>query len=135
MATHNAKDRKVIVNGIPVTGFADGDDAISFVYDSDLVADTVGVTGEGAFSESNDRRGTLKLKLLATSMFNDVLSGLANGNIEFAAAMVDARGTSVGAGAACRVQKLPDQNVGSAVGVREWNIRCLEWVAHVGGTI
>ena len=133
MPTYNPKDILVAVNGVPVTGYADGTDVIGVDYEADLIADAVGVTGEGAFVEMNDRRATITLKLLATSLMNDILSGLVAGNIEFAAAMTDERGTTVGLGAACRIQKLPTVNFGNEVGVREWNIRCLEWIEHVGG--
>jgi hypothetical protein len=133
MATYNPSDILVTVNGVPVTGYSDGTDVIGVDYESDFVGDAVGVTGEGAFVEMNDHRATITLKLLATSLMNDVLSGLVAANTEFAMSMTDERGTTIAAGAACRIQKLPVVAFGNEVGEREWNIRCLEWIEHVGG--
>lgn len=131
--TYNPKDILVSVNGVPVTGYADGTDVISIDYETDFVGDMVGVTGEGAFVEHNDRRATITLKLMATSPMNDVLSALVAGNVEFAVSMTDNRGTSVAAGASCRVTKLPQVQYGNEIGVREWPIRSLEFVENVGG--
>lgn len=135
MATYNPKDIQVSVDGVPVTGYSDGTDVIQVVYDNDFVGDQVGVTGEGAFVEHNDRRATITLKLLATSLMNDVMSALVAGNVEFAISGVDTRGTTVFAGAACRVRKLPDVAFGNEIGEREWNIRCLELIENVGGNV
>ncbi len=133
MPTYNPKDIKVTLNGVPVTGFSEGSDVIQVAYDTDFVEDKVGVTGEGAFVEHNDKRATITLKLLATSLMNDVMSGLVSANTEFSASIEDARGNTIGAGAACRVQKLPDVSFGNEIGEREWNIRSLEWIEMVGG--
>jgi len=134
MSTYNPKDVKVTINGIPVTGFSEGTDVIAVVYDTDFVEDKVGVTGEGAFVEHNDKRAGINLKLLATSLFNDVLSGLAAANTEFAMSIEDTGGTTLAAGSACRIQKLPDIAFGNEIGERDWPIRSLEWIEHVGGT-
>jgi hypothetical protein len=135
MPTYNPKDIVVTVNGIPVTGFADGTDVILVEYDTDFVSDAVGVTGESAFIENNDRRANVTLKLMATSSFNDVLSALSAGNVEFAMSLTDARGTTIGASPACRVKKLPTVQFGNEIGTREWEIRALDMVLNVGGNI
>ena len=134
MATFNPKDFLVTINALPVTGYDDGTDVIKTTYDSDFVNSKVGVTGEAAFVEMNDRRGTLTLKLLATSTQNDVFSTLAALGIEFAVGINDSRGTTVMGGAAARFGKLPDLSVGNEVGGREWPIKILEMIEHIGGS-
>lgn len=133
MATYNPKDINFAVSGIPVTGYADGTDVIMVDCDTDSVGDAVGVTGEAAFVEHNDGRGTVTFKLLATALMNDIFSGLHAAKTEFALSGTDARGTTIVAGAACRIKKLPAQAFGNEIGNRVWEIRVLELVEHVGG--
>lgn len=135
MPTYNPKDINVVVDGATVTGYADGANVIIVEYDNDFVGDVVGVTGETAFVEHNDRRANITLKLLATSVWNDILSALVAAGTEFALGMNDNRGTTVGAAAKCRIKKLPQVQFGNEIGTREWEIRALDYVENVGGSI
>jgi len=131
--TYNPKDVKVTINGVPVTGFTDATDAIQVAREADSVDKKIGITGEGAFVEMNDKSAIVTIKLLATSLMNDVLSALENGNVEFAASIEDVRGTTIGLGASCRVQKPADIAFGNEIGDREWSLVSLEWIGNVGG--
>lgn len=134
MPTYNPKDISVAVNLIPVTGYADGTDVIMVEYENDFVGDAVGVTGEAAFIEHNDRRATITLKLLATALSNDAFALLLSGNTEFAVTLTDARGNTIMESVACRIMGQPTVQYGNEIGTREWKIRALELISHVGGS-
>lgn len=134
MSTYNPRDVKVIINGIPASGYAKGDDVISIEYDEDFVGSESGVTGEAAFLEMNDRRATVKLKLMQTAAFNDALSAIVNLGTEFAMTVVDSGGRTIQAAAACRILRIPNVVYGGAIGTREWTIKALEMVSFVGGS-
>ena len=59
-------------------GLADGDDAISVEQDSDTMTKTVGIRGDGVFSRSVDKSGTVKLKYLQNSTSGKFLSAKLN---------------------------------------------------------
>lgn len=133
MTTYNPKNFQVSVNALPVTGYDDGTDVIKTEYLTDFVDSKVGVTGEAAFVESNDRRGMLTLKLLATATQNDVFSALAASGVEFAVGITDSGGTTTMVGAAARFAKIPNMDKGNEIGGHEWVIKILEMIMHLGG--
>jgi hypothetical protein len=74
--TYNPKLINVVVNGILVTGFADGD-FVTVETDADLYTATVGATGEVVRTRNLNRMATVTVVLLADSPTNDLLSALA----------------------------------------------------------
>lgn len=69
-------DTVVVVNGIEITGWADGDDVISAERLTDSISHKIGASGEMLVSVSADRSGSIKFKLQQTSSSNKYLNQL-----------------------------------------------------------
>lgn len=65
-----------ILNGVPLGGFATGDDAVTIERNEDSFSHEVGVTGEMTVSRSANRSGKVTLKLAANSASNTYLGAL-----------------------------------------------------------
>lgn len=76
MGSYSPNDVSVIVNGVPITGFADG----SFVqasFDTEAATMTEGADGFAAVAmKKGNRKMTVALSLMQTSMANNVLQAL-----------------------------------------------------------
>jgi hypothetical protein len=66
----------MLVNGVEITGWADGDDVINISRRTDSASDKVGADGRMMVSISADRSGEFSFKLQMTSSSNKFLSGL-----------------------------------------------------------
>lgn len=65
----------MIFNGVPIQGFAPGEDVVRFAYQKpERTTAIVGADGSSALSISPNKAGTLSIKLLATSQSNSILS-------------------------------------------------------------
>lgn len=64
------------VNGVPLVGFAAGDDAVTMERNEDSFSHEVGVTGEMSVSRSANRTGKFTFKLAANSASNTYLGSL-----------------------------------------------------------
>ena len=65
-----------ILNGVPLGGFAAGDDAVMIERNEDSLSHEVGVTGEMSVSRSANRTGKITFKFAANSASNTYLGGL-----------------------------------------------------------
>ncbi len=135
--THDIRRWTLIVAGIPVTGFGEGD-AFDLAFDSDDWDLTVGADGEGARSYLANRAGTLTITLMATSLSNDAMNAArqldaATGQAQFPVLIKNFSGTEKWAAARAWVQGPAGVSVGGTVGTREWVIRSDEWVGANGG--
>lgn len=70
---YSAEQVKVLVNGVPLEGFANGDDVIAIEYNTDLIEMDIGADGHGIRSVSSDNSAMITLKLLYTSPSTDYL--------------------------------------------------------------
>ncbi len=70
---YSAEQVKVLVNGVPIEGFANGDDVIAIEYNTDLIETDTGADGHSIRSVSADNSGMITLKLLYTSPSTDYL--------------------------------------------------------------
>jgi Protein of unknown function (DUF3277) len=68
----------LLINGVEISGFSDGDDAISMKRLSDLASHKIGSDGRMMVSLSSDRSGEITIKLQQTSGSNKYLNALAN---------------------------------------------------------
>jgi hypothetical protein len=66
----------VIVNGVEITGWAEGDDVIDIKRRTDSASDKVGAGGNMMVSISTDKSGEITFKLQQTSSSNKYLNGL-----------------------------------------------------------
>jgi len=68
----------LLVNGVEISGFGEGDDAITMERNNDSASHKVGADGEMTVSISADRTGRLAFNLMQTSDSNTYLSALIN---------------------------------------------------------
>ena len=66
----------LIVNGVEITGFDEGDDVIQLARLGDSASHTIGADGEMTVSLSADRSGEVIFRVMQTSDSNSYLSGL-----------------------------------------------------------
>lgn len=76
MRRYSFLDTIVIVNGVELTGWADGDDVIDIDRRQPSMSDKVGADGEMMVSVNADKSGSLKFKLQQTSPSNEFLTAL-----------------------------------------------------------
>lgn len=112
---------------------------ISFAFDEDGFDDEVGADGEGTRSTNNNEAGTFKLKLKASSAFNDVLTGFfladkaAPGAGILPGMLKDGSGRTLLLAEKAWIKKLPDIDKGKKNEDVEWMIRSLSVTAFIGG--
>lgn len=76
MKRYSFGDTVMLINGVEITGWADGDDAIVVERRNDSITDKIGADGGMMVSVSNDKSGMAKFKLQQTSDSNAYLLGL-----------------------------------------------------------
>lgn len=69
LKTYNLMHCIVLVGGLPVSGFSDGD-AVTVEFESDIWSEVVGADGEVTRSATNDRRASITFHLKDTSSLN-----------------------------------------------------------------
>lgn len=74
LGTYSAKKVVCLVDGVPITGLADGDDAITVERSADAFSLLIGADGEQAALFNPDRSGVATIKLLQTSRSNFALT-------------------------------------------------------------
>lgn len=129
MRAYSFKNTVLLVSGVAITGFSDGDDVIKISRRNDGVTDKVGADGKMMMSLSSDRSGSIIFKLQQTSSSNRYLSGLAakqdGGTDTFQAVAVKFQDTyrnDVADGTVGYIKKHADLTRGAAAGDQEWEI-------------
>lgn len=113
--TYDFKKVTVIVDGVIITGFMDGD-SIAAEKNEDDVNTHVGAGGDVTFSESNNNTGTITLTLKSTSSSLPFLKQLRDSKRIFPTQIVDANDQTYRVGGnECRVVRTPGRNWGSEV--------------------
>lgn len=122
IASYDFKRVSVIVDGVIITGFMDGE-SIQTEQNEDDVTPHVGAGGDVTFSETNDETGTITLSLKSTSSSNPFLKSLRNSKETFPISIVDSNDNNFRAGGnECRIVKPPERAWGSEVTGLEWQI-------------
>lgn len=120
---YDPKEVRVIVNGLDITGFADGESISVEPVTKELFKHSAGLVGDVAFAKVHDDRHTVTLTLKASSPSNAVLDALAKTPTSFATAI---RNTSVGkylgGGSGCRIIERPTDKFGAEERKIEWKI-------------
>lgn len=137
--TYDPKKVLVIIGGVPMSGFSDGD-FIKAVRDEDAFMKKVGVDGETSRAKNNNRSGSLTLTLMQTSLSNDVLSGFAAADELASAGVVpvlikDLSGTTTFFSSDAWIKKMPEGGFGKEVGTREWVLDTTAIDAFIGGNL
>ena len=129
----------LIVNGIEISGFDEGDDVIALERINDSAAHKIGADGEMSVSISADRSGTVTFRLMQTADSNSYLSGLvtAQENGVFVPIFVqfkDTVGGDLGSGTQGYITKPAGMNRGVGVNSQEWVIVAERLdLLHLGG--
>ena len=74
ISTYSALNGNLNWLGVNFTGYADGDDAIVVERNTPNMTQTVGMQGDGVYTQSSDKSGTIKVKLLPNSSMNSFLT-------------------------------------------------------------
>lgn len=78
----------LIINGVELTGWAEGDDVIQINRRTDAITDKVGAGGDMMVSVSADKSGEFTFRLQQTSPSNKYLAGICELNEGGASTMV-----------------------------------------------
>ena len=128
----------LLVNGVEIDGYDEGDDVIQLARLGDSASHTIGADGEMSVSISADRSGTMTFRLMQTSTSNGYLSGLiaAQENGAFVpifAQFKDTKGGDLGSGTQGYINKPADMTRGTTAGNQEWVITVERLdMGHVG---
>lgn len=129
----------LLVNGVEITGFDEGDDVIQLDRINDSAAHTIGTDGEMTVSISADRSGTVTFRLMQTSDSNAYLSGLINAqeNGAFVPIFVqfkDTKGNDLGSGTQGYINRPAGMTRGTNAQPQEWVITVERLdMLHAGG--
>lgn len=138
LSTYDFKQVAVILGGRIISGFAEGDDAVTVETDNDEFSLTVGADGEATRSKSNNRSATITLRLLKTSQSNDILNAfmqsdrLSNSGLQ-PFVCKDNNGREIHACESAWIQKAPTASHGANSGIMEWVLRTENMLSTFGG--
>lgn len=133
------KQVTVIVGGRIISGYADGDDAVVVERDEVAWQKKSGADGEVTRSKTNDRSGRLRIKLMASSESNDILSGFAQtgenapGSDLIPWMVKDGSGRAIYSAEQAWIEKRPTRSFGQQVGSMEWVLPTDNLFAFDGG--
>ena len=127
MKDYSFLDTILLVNGVEMEGYDEGDDVIQMARRNDSATDSVGADGEMTVAISADRSGTVVFRLSQSSSGNAYLSGLtaAQENGSFVPVFVqfkDTRGGDLGSGTQGYINRPADMTNGAGINSREWTI-------------
>ena len=118
----------LLVNGVEISGFDEGDDTILLERLNDSATDKAGTDGEMTVSLSADRRGTVTFRLMQTSLSNSYMGGLVAGmeNGAFVPVFIqfkDTKGVELGSGTQGYITKPAPMTRGHQANGQEWAVR------------
>lgn len=129
MRAYSWQNVHVLVEGVEITGWADGDDALTLGRREDLASDKVGVDGGMVVSLSANRSGRMVMKLFQTSASNKYLNSLANLQqggpntfVPLALAFQDSYRQDAITGLVGYFKSLPEVKRGATANVQEWEV-------------
>jgi hypothetical protein len=138
MGTYDPALVSVIINGVPMFAFADGQ-KVTAEYTNDFWSL---VSGTDAFTtriRNNDYTGKVTLTLSQGSPCNDLLSGFmlidmsTPGGLPFPILIKDLLGTSLVKASSCMIAKPPVLTYSKELENREWTVLCADLDIIVGG--
>lgn len=129
----------LLVNGVSIEGYDEGDDVITLERLGDSAAHKIGTDGEMTVSLSADRSGSVRFRLMQTSDDNSFLSGLINAqeNGAFVPVFVqfrDTKGGDLGSGTQGYIPRPAAMSRGTNANAQEWEIIVERLdLLHLGG--
>jgi hypothetical protein len=131
MQTYSMVNMVVTINGVQITGFADGDDVIQVKRRVDAASDKMGAGGDMAVSISTDKSAEITLRLLQTADSNSYLQTLTNSQeflgADFVPVQIDVRDLrrlDEAHSTSGYMKKPAEWQRGAAVNTQEWVIVC-----------
>jgi hypothetical protein len=123
--------------GIPLTSIADGT-YLTVERMSEQFTSVAGAGGEVARIRNRDKRGSMKLSLLASSVENDILSAIATKDESDASGVgvfnvTDGNGTTVVHASNAWIKKRPSTEFAKEMPMRDWEFECEDLELFVGG--
>jgi len=120
------------LDGLPVVGLYDGDDAIKVEARGPEGDWMIGADGSALFSQTADNSAAITLKLQHTSATNRQLlekqalqrSGVL---VPFGFSVIDTNGGEGSNSGACMIFQPPSQDYGENASVREWVLASANW--------
>lgn len=117
----------LLVNGIGISGFDEGDDVITVARLGDSAAHKIGSDGEMTLAISADRSGSFTFRLMQSSDSNKYLSGLINAQengafVPLFAQFKDVKGKDLMSGTQGYITKPADASRGTNPNAQEWVI-------------
>lgn len=132
------EDVLIVFAGVPISNGLAADSFVEIEPAANMFEDAVGADGEVTRMKTNDRRATVKFKLMASSSDNAKLSTIAaldkktGGGI--GPLMITVKGTNiVYLAAKAWISREPNVSFGSTMGDLEWEIRCASLDLRVDG--
>lgn len=125
MRKYSFLDTLLLVNGVEITGFDEGDDAIILDRLEDSAMHKVGVDGEMSVAISADRSGSATFRLMQTSSSNLYLSGLVSSQengvfVPIFMQFKDTYGNDLGSGTQGYITRPAGMTRGENVNSQEW---------------
>lgn len=139
MKEYSFLDTLLLINGVEISGFDEGDDVISLERLNDSASHKIGTDGEMTVAISADRSGSATFRLMQTSDSNSYLSGLINAqeNGAFAPIFIqfkDTRGNDLGSGTQGYINRPASMVRGSGTNSQEWKVIVERLdLLHLGG--
>lgn len=130
----------LLVNGVPIGGFDEGDDTIILDRLQDSAAHKIGTDGEMTLSISADRSGTVVFRLMQSSDSNPFLSGLISAQenglfIPLFVQFKDVVGNDLGSGTQGYIPRPATMTRGENANGQEWTIVAERLdMLHLGGS-
>lgn len=127
VTSYDAKDVSVIVNGVYLTGFADGT-FVSYSKDEEQFSTTVGALGDVARAKVNNPLGTITVTLQQTSPQVSMMNNLAkSGKLVEARIIHKGSNTQKVGGTQCFIKKPADGEFSNEISNREFEIAVLDY--------
>ena len=125
MKEYSFLDTLLLINGVEISGFDEGDDVISLDRLNDSAAHKIGTDGEMTVSISADRSGTMTFRLMQSSDSNIYLSGLITAQengafVPIFAQFADTKGLDLGSGTQGYITKPASMVRGTNANSQEW---------------
>ena len=127
VTSYDAKDVSVIVNGVYLTGFADGT-FVSYSKDEEQWSVSVGALGDTARAKVNNPLGTITVTLQQTSPQVSMMNNLAiSGKLVEVRIIHKGSNTLKVGGTQCFIKKTADGEFSNEISNREFEIQVLDY--------
>ncbi len=120
---YDSKKVQLVINGLTITGFADGDKIKIEPVTSEDIKSVVGIDGDVSMAKVNDDRHNITFMLKEESPSNKILDALRKLPTSFTVMIKNSSaGKYIGGGTGSRVSEKPAVTFGAEPPKREWKI-------------